>query len=151
MRHFGEEKQLCSREARQGLTQLLSEIAKSSGLNIELRYAGEGEGTFWVEFLAVMGVVVGFADGIGNACQMLGVALEKWRGRFDPPVIPLQETGNWFQGVAWRLVARPPQGPGAPHLRPGRFGKEEWLDVRTTRCQLCGFLGDCKQRVKGIT
>ena len=143
-----EEKRLCSNEAQRGLAGVLSEITKGSGITLELSYAGEGEGTFWVEFLAFLGVVVGFTGGIGNACQIAGAALEKWGALYEPPVVPLQDTGKWLQGIAWRLVAQPPTSPAVPQPRPGCFGKSRWLDLRTARCKPCGFLGDCKQLVK---
>jgi hypothetical protein len=134
---------------------MLSEITPGSGLAFEVNLAGEGDGTFWVEFLVFVkiagGVTAGFvaiSGGIGNACQIVGAALEKWGASYDPPLVPLQETGKWFQGVAWRLVAQPPASPAASYLRPGCFGKSKWLDLRTTRCKLCGFLADCKQLVK---
>jgi len=144
------EKRLCTREAQQGLMRVLSDITHGSGLTVEVRLAGEGDGSFWVEFLAAVGVVVSFTGGIGNACQIVGAALQKWGASYTPePVVPLQQTGKWLQGVAYRLVAQPPTSPDASELRPGCHGKGKWLDLRTSRCKPCGFLANCKQVVKG--
>ena len=80
----------------------------------------------------LIGAAIGYAGGIGNACQTVGAALEKWGASYAPgPVVPLQETGKWLQEVAWRLVAQPPTNPTASHLRPGCYGKSKWLDLRT--------------------
>lgn len=143
-----DEKRLCAREAQHALVQKLAEIADGTGLAIEVTQFGEGDGSFWVEFMTIVAVVVGFTGGIGNACQILGSALERCGALCDPPLLPLRLSGKWLQGLAWRLVAQPPGNAIASHPRPGCYGKRKWFDARNGRCKPCGCLQECKDLIR---
>lgn len=140
-----EDKQACIQEGRGALSQLFAGLYQADEVRFDVGHISDGDGTFWVEFGVAVLAVSGFLGGPANTLHILGSALDNWGAAYDPPVLPLQRTGRWLKGVAWRLTPQPGEDP----RRPGCFGVDRWLDRRTTRCKGCGFLAECVQRIEG--
>lgn len=134
-----EEKRECIVDGLAALNRIFSRILQSDEMRVDVTYAADGDGSFWVEFGAAVMMTIGVCGGLANTLHILGKGLE------SIPVSSLRKTGKWFQGVAWRLT---PQ-PGTVMPKPGCFGDKKWLDRRTTRCRDCGFLTACVQQIKG--
>ncbi|MCC6738937.1 MAG: helicase [Planctomycetia bacterium] len=132
-----EERRLCVREGHASLKTQLAAAIRSEDLATEVVHLGDGEGSFWAEFAVVALGALTLSGGFANALHIVGTALESFAPR-------LTTTGKWLQGCAWRLTPKP--GGEAP--KPGCFGVRKWLDRRTTRCKLCGFLAECVQIVE---
>jgi SNF2 family DNA or RNA helicase len=137
-----DERQACTREGWAALNRLFASLAPEQGVKLDITYAGDGEGCFWVEFGVAALAVTSALGGPANTLHILGAALERWGGGYEPKLEGLQKTGRWLQHVAWRLTPQPGQDP----RRPGCFGVKKQLDRRTRRCRDCGFLGEWVQR-----
>ncbi len=131
----------CITESLGGIRALMGEL--SAGLNIrcEVNHIADGEGSFWVD--VGVSIIANFAANPANTLHILGLALDRKSTSCDPLVIGLKMTGQWLQGVAWRLT---PQA-ATEQRRPGCYGLKKWLDRRTVRCRDCGFLSDCAQQI----
>jgi very-short-patch-repair endonuclease len=143
------DQQACVHEGKLALTELLNGLLGSADAKVEVMHIGEGEGTFWVDFAVALIAVNTFFSGPANTLHALGLALEAWGAAYDPPILALQRTGKWLQGVAWRLTPQPFTASHQSERRPGCFGVKKWLDRRTGRCKPCGFLSDCVNIVEG--
>jgi hypothetical protein len=137
------EKTQCITESLTALRSLFADLSTDQIVRVEINHIGDGEGSFWVEVGVAILAINGFLSGPANTLHVLGLALEKWGSKYDPPILGLKTTGQWFQGLAWRLT---PQAT-PEHRRPGCYGLKKWLDRRTVRCRDCGFLSDCAQQI----
>jgi len=137
------EKTQCITESLSALRSLFADLSTDQIVRVEINHIGDGDGSFWVEVGVAILAINGFLSGPANTLHVLGLALEKWGSKYDPPIQGLKTTGQWFQGLAWRLT---PQAT-PEHRRPGCFGLKKWLDRRTVRCRDCGFLSDCAQQI----
>ncbi len=116
------------------------------GVVLEVRHIGDGEGSYWAEFVVIASIVFGVSGGLPNLLHMVGGLLDNWGGAYSPePDLHMQRAGKWLKGVAWRLT---PQTTGDTR-KPGCFGMRKWLDRRTVRCRDCGFLADCVNVIQG--
>ncbi len=142
-----EEQLLCITEAHQALERFFAE-SETDDIEINIRHIGDGEGSFWVELLVLGAAAIGYAGGVGNFCHIVGKVLEKWGENYSPHQDQnLIKTGQWFQGLAWRLT--PKSGEVLEDSRrPGCFGCKKWLDRRTVRCRDCGFQTDCIEAIR---
>lgn len=136
------DKSLCIKEGKAALTELFTGFLKTKVAEIEVKCVASGDGTFWVDFAILVGVLARLAPTL----NLLGLGLEWWGSGYEPkPILVLVKSGKWLQGVAWRVTPH----PGSPlgRKRPRCFGMKEWLDRRTKRCRLCGFRSKCTKRI----
>lgn len=135
---------LCIEEGRKALLELFRSV-KIEGAVFEIRHVSDGEGSFWVEFIAVVVGAIGLAGGVSNLLHVVGGILDNWGAAYSPyPDLRMQGVGKWLKGVAWRMTPK----NSSDVRKPGCFGIKKWLDRRTVRCRDCGFLDDCVTAIK---
>ena len=72
-----DERQACTREGWAALNRLFASLAPEQGVKLDITYAGDGEGSFWVEFGVAALAVTSALGGPANTLHLLGAALER--------------------------------------------------------------------------
>lgn len=137
------DKAACRAEAEAALGKLLKDHCTISDAVLSLRFAGDGQSSYWVEFTVIAGVIAATP----YVLHLLGNCLNAAGNIAAHLSVGMSLAGGWLKTVAWRLTPQP-QPANAPALpKPGCFGNPDVLDRRTRLCRDCWVRSECEKAI----